>query len=849
MNHPMSDQNKTPLSPSPAQQARVATLLREKGIRLADTSQTIPTRPADVTIPLTADMARIWSLHHLDPTSSAYNIPCTWQLRGSLDVRQLEHSLQALSARHTILQTCFPEKDGKPVQRPATPGQISQIDLTTWPEVRREASATQLACDLIRQPFDLATDPPYRAALFRLDTDQYRLLFVFHQMVFDGPSGHLFHTELSALYATSGQTTTLPALPVQIADVAYWEHNQAADSQQRARDYWQHQLGEIIPLALPQDQPRPARETRQGASESLHLTTELSTTLHTLARTHQTTLFNVLLAAINTWAYGLTRQQDILIYTSAAGRQQAELQPLIGLLARQLPLRTRLQPEQTFTDLLNQIQQTSADAWAHQALPFAELMDFLQPASGHTPADLFQMMLIDQHTQSTDLTLPGLHTAPWPVQHKHAEKFDIRWSVRQTQDQITLTLVYKTDLFHAATIQILLNQFATLLSQIATTPNETIKDLTENFAVPEKQQTRDTKPVQQKIAPSTPLETDLVNLWETLLKQQPIGIQDDFFALGGHSLLAVRLLEQMKTRTGCDLPLAILIQAPTIQQLAALIEQKQPQAHSKYLVTIQPKGNKTPLFLVPPAGCGALRFAKLAAYLDHERPVHSFDPQGLNDDTAPHPSIETMAAAYIRDMQQQQPHGPYLLGGMCMGAHVALEMAQQLRIRNETTALLMVLDAGAPASGPSWRYVPSCATKIRLQKGIIHLRQKTLHKALLTFLRSRVWLVQDQLFLLRTGNRQHYQKLKSAHIQTQLQYTAASYPGTVALFQSHEYAQEPYARTPQEGEHLTRWRSLCTGTLHPYVIPDITHRAMLTKPENLRILARQIQDSLNKAGT
>ena len=831
-------------TPTPEQQARVTALLREKGIQLADTSQAIPTRPADVTIPLTTDMARIWSLHHLDPTSAAYNMSCAWQLQGPLDVGQLERSLQALSVRHTILQTCFPEENGKPIQRPATPSPVTQIDLTTWPQAQREASAAQLACDLIRQPFDLATESPYRAALFRLDTDQYRLLFVFHQIVFDGPSGHLFHTELSTLYAAAGQPSDLPALPVQVADVAYQEHNQSADGQQRECAYWQRQLGEITPLALPQDSPRPARETWQGASESLHLSAELSTTLHTLAQTHQTTLFNLLLAVINTWAYGLTRQQDILIYTSAAGRQRAELQPLIGLFARQLPLRIRLQPEHTFAGLLNQVQQTSADAWVHQALPFAELMDFLQPTLGYTPADLFQMMLIDQHTQSNDFTLPGLQTTPWSVQHTHAEKFDLRWSVRQTQGQITLTLVYKTDLFHAETIQTLLNQFSALLSQVAATPDQSIKDLTLDFTTPHTQQTVQTEPAQQKIAPGTQLETDLVNLWETLLKQQPIGIRDDFFALGGHSLLAVRLLEQVKARIGCDLPLATLIQAPTIQQLAALIEQKQPQTHGDYLVTIQPKGNATPLFLVPPAGCGALRFAALAAYLGDERPIHSFDPQGLNDDMEPHPSIEDMAAAYIRDMQQQQPHGPYLLGGMCMGSHVALEMAQQLHTQNEATALLMSLDAGAPASGPTWSYAPS-PIKTRLQKGIIHLRQGTLRKHLLFMLRNRIQQAKDQLFFLRTGNR-HFKQLKSAHVQAQFQYTAKLYPGAVALLQSHEYAQERYAKTPQESEHLVRWSSLCTGTLHHYMIPNTTHRDALTKPENLRILAEQIQSSLKQ---
>lgn len=206
-----------------------------------------------------------------------------------------------------------------------------------------------------------------------------------------------------------------------------------------------------------------------------------------------------------------------------------------------------------------------------------------------------------------------------------------------------------------------------------------------------------------------PLQLQLTEIWENVLGVHPIGITDNFFDLGGHSLLAVRLFSEIEKIVGKNLALSILLQAPTIEQLANIVEREKssksgvaatPTSDVKSetsipwssLVAIQPNGSKPPFFCVHGLGGEVLRFRELAVHLGADQPFYGLQPQGLDGKQLPYTRIEDMAAHYIQQIQTIQPHEPYLIGGYSSGGIIAYEMARQLAIQGKKVALLVLFD-------------------------------------------------------------------------------------------------------------------------------------------------------------
>jgi thioesterase domain-containing protein/aryl carrier-like protein len=194
------------------------------------------------------------------------------------------------------------------------------------------------------------------------------------------------------------------------------------------------------------------------------------------------------------------------------------------------------------------------------------------------------------------------------------------------------------------------------------------------------------------VAPRTPVEAQLVSLWEEVLQRQPIGVTDNFFDLGGHSLLAVRLFARLNKRFAQKLPLAVLFTAPTIAALAELMTEKTGQQAWSSLVPIQPIGGKRPFFFVHGGAGQVFHYRELAEALGAERPFYGLQPQGWDQHRVAVPTVPQLAAAYLAEIRTVQPTGPYHLGGYCFGGLIAFEMARQLQAHGETVATLAIID-------------------------------------------------------------------------------------------------------------------------------------------------------------
>jgi amino acid adenylation domain-containing protein len=200
--------------------------------------------------------------------------------------------------------------------------------------------------------------------------------------------------------------------------------------------------------------------------------------------------------------------------------------------------------------------------------------------------------------------------------------------------------------------------------------------------------------------PASRLERRLLAIWQDVLGIRPIGVDDDFFQLGGHSLLAVELFAAIERETGARLPLATIFEAPTVARLARALREEGWEAPWSSLVPLTTTGHRTPLFFVTAGDGNTVGFGALARRLGPEQPFYALQPRGLDGRRPLHRSVERIARHYLREVRSVQPHGPYLLGGRCLGGLVAFEMARRLAAAGERVALVAVLDSLGPRSRP-----------------------------------------------------------------------------------------------------------------------------------------------------
>ena len=354
------------------------------------------------------------------------------------------------------------------------------------------------------------------------------------------------------------------------------------------------------------------------------------------------------------------------------------------------------------------------------------------------------------------------------------------------------------------------------------------------------------------VAPQTEVESTIAKVWQELLGIRQVGTHDNFFELGGNSLLAVRLFAQIKKIFGKNLPLATLLQAPTVEQQAKILDQGEWSALWSSLMTIQTGGEKLPLFCVHGADGNILMYEKLARYLEPDQPVYGLQAKGLDGKEAPHNRFEDMAADYIRQIRTVQPEGPYLLAGFCVGGVLALEMAQQFHAQGQKVALLAFFDTYCPVY-----YKPKLFQDwVSYHLGnLLRLEPKEKLTYFLEGTKQVLDKISSKFYHMGCSLPQAYRKISStsisiandqattdavgtAYMQALRDYAPQAYQGRVILFRSSE---SPWwiANDLELG-----WGGLAAGGLEIHKVPG-SHISIIG--DNIGALAEKLQPCLDRA--
>jgi len=457
---------------SNAERERLLMLARSRLTRQVATASSI--QPADRSQPLPLSWAqqRLWFLDQLDPTAgSAYHMPLALRLSGQLDRAALQATLNRVVDRHESLRTRFVSVAGTPRQVIAPVGtdvamreeDLSALDAAQQALVVAERSASEAG-----DRFDLSTGPLIRGRLLRLAEDEHVLMVTQHHIVSDGWSIGVMVKEFAALYAAfaQGQPDPLPALTIQYPDYAAWQRQWLQGEVRQAQlDYWRHTLsGAPALLDMPTDRPRPAVQRYTGDVVERRLALPLVEGIRALSSRHGTTLF---MTALATWAAVLSRlsgQKDLVVGSPVANRQRTEVEPLVGFFVNTLALRVRMEDDPDVATLLARVKATTLAAYAHQDLPFEQVVEVLQPERSLAHSPVFQVMLSMNNTPGGGpMRLPGLALSNVET-GTPAAKFDLALSLSESPDSLVASLVYATDLFDRPTIERMLDGWEMLVA-------------------------------------------------------------------------------------------------------------------------------------------------------------------------------------------------------------------------------------------------------------------------------------------------------------------------------------------------------------------------------------------------
>jgi len=426
---------------------------------------------------------RLWFFQQMDPGTNAYNIPLGWSFIGRLDIPIFERALMEVLKRHEVIRSYFPQSAGKPVQRVA---EIKHFKLERVPndkglsieERRKEIHVEMMR--LFNQPFDLARPPIFRPTLFEISEGECIFYATVHHILFDGLSVGIFLRDLTEVYEAfcAGKPSPLTAIEIHYIDFSAWQRQLLSGPyMEELMEYWRGVLGGKLPLLdLPRDRPRPAVQTFNGAHVRVMMTKQLETGLNKLAQREGVTLYMLLLAAYSTLMGRYTGIDDIIVGSAINARSCAEVEEAIGFFANTMVLRTSLEGNPSFIELLKRTRSTVMGAFEHKEVPFERLVDEFATERNLAYSPIFQTLFLYESMVPHPKRLGEVDVEALQMDGQRAQ-LDITLWICSELDEFYAWVEYNTDLFNADRMQRMLDHLYRILESIVKDPELPIHKL------------------------------------------------------------------------------------------------------------------------------------------------------------------------------------------------------------------------------------------------------------------------------------------------------------------------------------------------------------------------------------
>jgi hypothetical protein len=513
-------------------------------------------------LPASYAQERIWFANQLVGDVPVYRVMSGVLTGYPLTDEQILDALRQVVVRHEALRTSFRLVDGVLMQAVhAEPTmEISYADLSGLPADEVQPRRVELRHAELTKPLPMDRPPLWRAMLIKSSgpyTD--RVGFVLHHGVFDGASEVNLRAELAELFAAAAQNrpANLPELPIQYADYTMWHRDRLANGRlEELLEYWRKTLaGAPTVHRVPTDHPRPAQRTFVGSAADFEVPSWVESAVAATARQSGATVFMVLVAAYAALLHRLSGADDVVIGVPVAGRDMPELQPLIGMFVNMVLLRIDLSGDPSFDELLTRVRTTALAAWDHQDMPYQKLVEALATRRDPGVPPLYQI---------------GFNHTPGGFDNDAGGAEDDL--MLEVTDGLA-RLQYNTALFEASTAERMASDYLRLLTLALGAPATRLSAFPISTAATAAESIVDTVTQDNAyVAPRTPAEELVAEVWQEVLGVERVGALDEFFDLGGHSLLALRVIARLSADTEVDVPIQDFFADTTVAGVAALLE-------------------------------------------------------------------------------------------------------------------------------------------------------------------------------------------------------------------------------------------------------------------------------------
>ncbi|TLU70847.1 non-ribosomal peptide synthetase [Lichenicoccus roseus] len=440
-----------------------------------------PSAPEPLRFPASIAQERFWAIDRLEPGSPSLNIAVRWQLEGRVSAELAERTFEAIIRRHEILRTSFEEIDGSLMQMvaPSVAFRVASLDLTTLPSDQALQEAERIGRIEAQTRFDLSVPPLLRVTLIRVAEQCTLLLLTVHHMVADGWSIGVLAREFGLHYdaARFGRDAGLPELPIQYGDYARWHGERIRGGEFKSdAAWWQRQLAGMAYLEVPPDRPHPPTAATGADIVGLLLDRTLTDNLQAFSRQHGNTLFVTALAALTILLNRTSGETDIAIGTQVIGRDEVELEDMVGVFINTLVLRQDVSDQPTLPELLLRTQDMVQAALDHQNLPMEQLIQVLQPKRDLTRNPFFSVNFIYQRSFISNESRSEFNLVDLPS-HSPGGLYDLNFFMVERPEGWRLSCEYSSDLYRRESVLHQLEALRCLLSAFLRHPDHPIAEL------------------------------------------------------------------------------------------------------------------------------------------------------------------------------------------------------------------------------------------------------------------------------------------------------------------------------------------------------------------------------------
>jgi thioesterase domain-containing protein/acyl carrier protein len=661
----------------------------------------------DLSLPLTTAQLSIWIDQALHPNKPVYNTGQIIRINAALDLKSFEQALRIVVARHDALRLRF--HNGPEIRQTIQPDVQFELLLEDFSErPQPDQAAEQWLSAIFWRPLSpVATNPLFVFCVARLGADEFLWLQKYHHLVIDAGGRQVVAREVADIYHSLISKAEVPAAdPTSYADAVGSDRTYLASEQYAVdRAYWLTRFADPVrPLA--DRTGKISEKSKTGRARRLKFGLEEPTVsgLKALAKQHRTSLFKLLLLCIWIALHRQYGRTEFVIGVPLAGRKTPSEKNAVGLFAKLIPFRLKLDPDATFEASLAALSALFDGDMQHQQYPLDHVS---RGCAWRSRADIGIFDVVLNYVRGDyQFQIGGENITCRNV----SSGFSVPWGFMGLEysgrGDMELLLDYDAGLLDGATVENVTAQLCGLLGADLARPGRTLRDLQLETAPAAEgiQQSREASPATTTQAISTAdadsrgaaeIVGQLNELWETVLGTPPSTVDADFFASGGDSLGAVFLIAECSRRFGLDLPLTVLFEHPTPRTLGGAIQQARRsnagQERSR-LIRLKRGGALPPLVLVHPVGGTVTCYGGLAAGLSEAQPVYALRVCGLYDGEEMASSLEAMAEDYLNIAYEETGSRALHLAGWSFGGLVAFEMARQAKQRGCAPRSLTLID-------------------------------------------------------------------------------------------------------------------------------------------------------------